>query len=192
PNYGLVEHCPARRIRRHLPDSRLQLEADPEESLQQRIMQVRRDAFALALTFVEPHTEFPMELLLIDALKRLLDDFGHPVLARKNKSAIHYSPSSIDAAVAHCLSLPILESPYAPGSVWPGSLHPRGRHAAVQYSFDGSHVHDLRGNKTFTRHTPEERTDECRRYFVCYMACRTVSCEIALMVRRASKLSVVT
>jgi len=51
---------------------------------------------------------------------------------------------------------------------------------------------DLRGNKTFTRDTREERTDECRRYFVCYTARRTVTCEIALMARRASKLSVIT
>lgn len=72
------------------------------------------------------------------------------------------------------------------------ALHLQGRHAAVQYSFDDSHVHDIRGNKTFTRDTREERTDECRRYFVCYTARRTVSCEIALMVRRASKLSVIT
>jgi hypothetical protein len=66
-DHGVVERCPARRIRRHLPYGRLQLEAHSEQSLKQRIMQFPRDALTLPLAFVKPHTDLPMELLAIDA-----------------------------------------------------------------------------------------------------------------------------
>src|SRR5581483_2389128 len=41
------------------------------------------------------------------------------------------------------------------------ALHLRRRHAAAQKSFDGAHVLDLSGNRTFIRDSREERTDEC-------------------------------
>lgn len=60
----VFERRAARKVRRHLPDGCLRLETHPRQSLQ-RIMQVPRDALALA--FVKPHNEFSMDSLAIDA-----------------------------------------------------------------------------------------------------------------------------
>lgn len=136
PDRGAVERCSARIIRRHLSDGCLQLEAHSEESLQQRIMQLSRDAFALPLAFVKPHTEFPMEMLALDVPTVLLDDPNRPVATTRHKSAIDYIRGSINTAVHDLLSLPIPEPVLWAPDQFGRSLQLERKHAAVQWSFE--------------------------------------------------------
>jgi hypothetical protein len=189
----MVERCHALMIRRHLPDGCLQLQAHSEESLQQRIMQLPRDAFALPSAFVKPHTEFPMGARAINAPKELIDDLGRPVVARKRKSAIRYIRGSLNTAIHHCLSLPIPE---------PALCVPDQFGCDRYISKEGTQLSNaasiFRGcticaeTKRLPAIPGRNARMNVRRYFVCYTARRTVTCEITLMARRASKLSVIT